>query len=87
MPICEFIWDESEDGNIAHLAEHDVTPEEAAYVVENGESRANSRTSELPIVFGFTPAQRYLMVVYEWVADDTIYIHTGYDVPPPTRRK
>jgi len=87
MPAFEFIWDESESGNVAHLAEHSVTPEEAAYVVKHAESRTTSRTSGLPIVFGFTPSQRYLMVVYEVVADDTVYVYTGYDVPPGTRAR
>jgi len=87
MPTYEFIWDDSEDGNIAHLAEHGVSPEEAAYVVEHSESHATSRTSDLPVAFAFTPSQRYLMVVYEWVADNTIYVHTAYDVPPRARRK
>jgi hypothetical protein len=87
MPIFEFIWDESGDGNVAHLAEHGVTPQEAAFVVEHGESRATSRSTGLPVVFGYTPAKRFLMVVYEVVAEDTVYVHTGYEVPPITRRK
>jgi uncharacterized DUF497 family protein len=87
MPICEFIWDESEDGNVAHPAEHGVTPEEAAYVVEQSETRTTSRSTGLTVAFGYTPSHRFLIVVYERVAEDTVYVHTGYDVPPATRRK
>lgn len=82
MPIYEFIWDDSEDGNIAHLAEHGVSPEETEFVVVKGEAHDVSRTSGLPIVFGYTPARRYLMVVYEMIAADTVYVYTAYDVPP-----
>ena len=56
-------------------------------MVEHGEARTTNRSTGLPVVFGFTPAQRFLMVVYESVAQDTVYIHTGYEVPPGTRRK
>ncbi|MDA1016891.1 MAG: hypothetical protein O3A00_20840 [Planctomycetota bacterium] len=39
-----------------------------------------SRSSGLPIVFGFTPDGRYIMVVYEQIDDITIYPVTAYDV-------
>lgn len=88
MRHCEFIWDPTD--NVPHLAEHDVTPEEAAYVVEHAaaDNRTTSRTTGNPIAFGYTRAGRFLAVVY-WVIDPEarqVYIETAYDVPPPIRR-
>jgi len=84
-----FIWDPDE--NVPHLAEHDVTPDEAAYVVEHAgpADRAISRTTGNPIAFGFTPAGRFLAVVY-WVVDpneNVVYVETAYDVTPRRRRR
>ena len=39
-----------------------------------------SRTSGLPIVFGFTLDGRYIMVVYEQIDAITVYPVTAYDV-------
>jgi DNA-binding XRE family transcriptional regulator len=58
------IWDleDDVDGNVQHLREHDVTIEEAEEVLlDPRSSRAVSRTSGLPTVFGWTstgPAPR-----------------------------
>lgn len=85
MPTYFFIWDEGEGGNVEHLAEHDVTPEEAEYVVENAppKGRTVSRSSGERVAFGCTPARRFMIVVYEQIDDITIYINTAYDVPEP----
>jgi hypothetical protein len=51
------IWDleDDPDGNVQHLREHDVSIEEAEEVLLNSESsRAVSRSSGLPTVFGWT---------------------------------
>ncbi len=39
-----------------------------------------SRSSGLPIVFGFTPDGRYILVVYEKIDDVMVYPVTAYDV-------
>lgn len=46
----------------------------------NPVDRDVSRSSGLPIVFGFTPEGRYIFVVYEQVDDVTVYPVTAYDV-------
>lgn len=86
------IWDleDDPDGNVQHLAEHDVSVEEAEDVLLNpGNSRAPSRSSGLPTVFGWTSTGRHLAVVYEIVDDDPLTIRpvTAYEVPPPNRKK
>jgi uncharacterized DUF497 family protein len=85
VPYFEFIWDDGE--NIPHLAEHGVTPEEAQWVVEHPLAQATSKTSGDPVVFGFTPGGRHLMVAYFHVDEVTVYVKTAYDAPPQTRRR
>ncbi len=86
------IWDLKDDseGNVPHLWEHDVTIEEAEEVLLNPQStRAVSRSSGLPLVFGWTSTGRHLAVVYEVVDDKPLTLRpiTAYDVPPPAPPK
>jgi hypothetical protein len=80
MPHIEIIWIDGPDGNIEHLAEHDVTPEEAEEVLLNPIATDVSRTTGRPIAFGFTRAGRKLAVVYERVDRITAYPITAFDV-------
>jgi uncharacterized DUF497 family protein len=80
MPCYEFIWNEEPNGNVEHIAEHGLTPEDVEEVVFNPVDRDVSQSSGLPIVFGVTPDGRYIMVVYEQIDDVTIYPVTAYDV-------
>lgn len=86
------IWDleDDADGNVQHLREHDVTIEEAEEVLlDPRSSRALSRASGLPTVFGWTSTGRHLAVVYELVDDDPLTLRpvTAYDVPLPGSKK
>lgn len=80
MPYNEFIWNEEPGGNIEHIAEHNLTPEDVEQVLFNPVDRDVSRSSGLPIVFGFISDGRYILVVYEQIDDVTIYPVTAYDV-------
>jgi hypothetical protein len=80
MPYIEIIWNEEPDGNIEHIAEHGPTPEDVEEVILNPVDRDVSRSTGLPIVFGFTADGRYILVVYEQVDDITIYPVTAYEV-------
>ena len=86
------IWDleDDSDGNVQHLLEHDVSVDEAEEILLNPQSsRAVSRGSGLPMVFGWTSTGRHLAVVYELVDDDPLTLRpvTAYDVPPPGPKK
>lgn len=63
----EVCWDWGPDGNVAHIAEHDVTPDEVEQVLEDGfDRRVPDRVKpERWIVFGFTANRRYLKVVID----------------------
>jgi hypothetical protein len=80
MPFYEIIWNEEPGGNVEHIAEHDLTPEDIEEVILNPVGRDVSRTSRLPILFGFSLDGRYILVVYEQIDDATIYPVTAYEV-------
>jgi len=76
----DIIWTEGSDGNIAHLAEHDVSPEEAEEVLREPTSVTTSRRSGRPIAFDFTSTGRQLAVVYEKIDHVTVYPITAYEI-------
>ncbi len=64
--MVEVIWDLEDDplGNVQHIAEHDVTPDEVEEVLNDRQSSTvYSASSSLPITFGWTAAGRYPAVV------------------------
>lgn len=80
MPHVEVLWIEGPDGNIEHLAEHGITPAEAEDVLTNPIATETSRSSGLPVAFGYTRHGRRLAVVYQSLDDITVYPVTAYDV-------
>jgi hypothetical protein len=80
MRHLDVIWTDGPDGNVAHLAEHDVTPEEAEEVLRKPMSSDVSRSTGRPIVIGMTRAGRRLVVVFEQVDPVTVYPITAYEV-------
>ena len=80
MPYVDIIWNEEPGGNAEHIAEHDLSPEDVEEAVFNPIDRDFSRSSGLPILFGFTPDGRYILVVYERIDDITIYPVTACDL-------
>ena len=84
MSFDAIIWDlpDDPDGNVAHCAEHGVTPEEVEEVFENLIDMDVSQSSGRPLVFGYTRTGRHLIVVYEEVDSETVYPVTAYEVPP-----
>jgi uncharacterized DUF497 family protein len=91
MPDVMIIWDvpEDPDGNVQHIAAHDITIEEVEEVLLDRNSEDTiSRSSGRPITFGYTSSGRYLAVVWEHVDDNplTLYPITAYDAPEPKGR-
>ncbi len=80
MAYYEFIWDDEPDGNVEHIAEHDLTPADVEEVFFNPIDHDFSRSSDLPIVFGYTPDGRYILVVYDEISDFVVYPVTAYEV-------
>ena len=80
MAWFDYLWLEGDEGNIDHIAEHDLTPKDVEFVLENFIEERTSRSSGRPIRFGFTLDGRYIAVVFEWMDDVTIYPVTAYEV-------
>jgi len=88
----EFVWDLEEDpeGNVQHIAEHDVTVEEAEEVVRDRyDDAAASRSSGRPTVFGWTSTGKHLAVIFEVVDEELpqVYVVTAFEAPPPAELK
>lgn len=76
MASFSFFWT---DDRIEHLAEHGVEPDEFEEVVNYPDRVDVSRTSGREIAMGETSAGRYLLCVYEYVDDVTIYPVTAFE--------
>jgi hypothetical protein len=90
--MVEVIWDLEDDplGNVQHIAEHDVMPEEVEEVLNDRHSRTVfSASSGRPVTFGWTSAGRYLAVVWEVADEDplTVYPITAYPAREPGKEK
>lgn len=72
MNWTHIIWDSTPGGNVEHVEEHGLEPEEVDHVLSNHESTGTSHTSGRRCVFGYTPDGRYIIVVYEEVDTDTV---------------
>ena len=79
-----FYWDHTEGGNVEHIAEHGLTPEDVEEAFANTLKRTKSRSTKRPAIFGETSDGRIIFVVYEFEIDDDgneiIYVSTAYTV-------
>ena len=80
MLHVNIVWNPEPDGNIEHIAEHDLTPEDIEAVFWNPIGHDISRSTGRPIVYGFTPDGRYILVVYEELESQTVYPITAYEI-------
>ncbi len=83
MNFLRIVWDDGADGNVEHIDEHDLTPEDVEWVLKQAADEATSDSSGRPCVFGYTPSGEYIIVVFEWFDDDTVLPVTAYEVREP----
>ena len=85
MDFFQIIWDDeaAPDGNVEHIAEHGLTIEDVEYVLATPTSEGVSKSTGLPIAWGYTSDGTYILVVYEVLFEDAIRIVTAYVVPEP----
>ncbi len=88
MSAVHIVWDlpDDPDGNVVHIAGHDLTQDEVEDALFDANSNtAVSRSSGESITFGFTSTGRYIAVVWEHVMDDPLTMRpiTAYEVPEP----
>lgn len=74
MDFLSIIWDEADDpdGNVQHIADHDLTIDDVEAVLCDPVSEGTSRSSGSPVAWGYTDDDRYIIVVYEQPHDDVI---------------
>jgi hypothetical protein len=72
--------DDDPEGNVQHVAEHDLTKEEVEDVLSNPEGRSTGRSSGLPLVFGTTSTGRNIAVINDQIDADSIKPVTAFDV-------
>jgi uncharacterized DUF497 family protein len=76
----EFLWDDDPaDGNVAHIAEHGLTPEDVEHAFACPLRHTTSRSSGRKALFGLTPDDRVIFVVFEELAHGLIYVYTAYE--------
>jgi hypothetical protein len=80
MPYFDCIWTEE---IIAHLAEHDISPDDFEDVVINPARTGTSKSSGDPAAWGYTEDGRYIIAVYQKVDFVTVVPVTAYEVPEP----
>ena len=82
MGWITIIWDMDDDleGNVQHIAAHDLSKEEVEDVLAEPEGRSTSRSSGLPLVFGTTSTGRFIAVIFEEIDADTVRPVTAYDI-------
>jgi uncharacterized DUF497 family protein len=80
MPYFDFIWETTDNGNVAHIAEHGFMPEDIEPIVLDPDRLSVSRSSGRPIAFGITDDGREVAVVYEQIDECTVYPITAFEV-------
>ena len=80
MPWYDVIWNYEPGGNVEHVAEHGLTPEEVEAVICNPLEKKNSRSSGRPVATGYTSDGRLILVVYEELDEITVYPVTAFEV-------
>jgi hypothetical protein len=80
------IWDDEPGGNVEHIAEHGLSPDEVDEVLlDDSISTAFSHSTGRPCKFGLTSTGKYIVVFWDELVDDPrmIYPVTAYEVTVP----
>ena len=87
MSYTSILWDsvDDPDGNIRHVSEHGLEVEDVEWVLGSPDHEGTSKSSGLPVVWGYTPAGIHIIVVYQEIDEDTIRVVTAYEVPERKR--
>ena len=92
MLIESVIWDEDDDpdGNVAHIAEHDISIDEVEDVLDNPRNRTGpSNHAGRMLTCGETGTGRFLCVARERAEDDPLIVKpvTAFDSNPPREQR
>jgi hypothetical protein len=92
MKIEGVIWDEDDDpdGNVAHIAEHDITIDEVEDVLYNPRNTTGpSNHAGRMLTCGWTETDRFICVSWERAEDDPLIVKpvTAFDSNPPRSKR
>jgi hypothetical protein len=82
MPYFDFVWTEE---IMAHLAEHDISPDNFELVVTKPQRTGKSKSSGDPAAWSYTKDGRYIIAVYQKIDFATVVPVTAYEVPEPRK--
>ena len=85
MYVRAILWDLEDDprGNVAHVGEHGLIPDEVDSVLLDPNSDfGTSRSSGHYAAWGWTKTGRHIMVVFELSEPDVVYPITAFEVEP-----
>lgn len=80
MPWYDIVWSFEPGGNVEHIAEHGLSPEDVEAVLCDPLETTISRSSGRPAAAGYTLDGRLVLVIYEEIDDCTVYPITAYEV-------
>ncbi|ETW95137.1 MAG: hypothetical protein ETSY1_31885 [Candidatus Entotheonella factor] len=80
MTDVEFIWNEMPSGNVDHITDNDLTPDDIVHALATVTEFTFSRSSGRPAFKGFTADGRHIFVVYNEVYENVIYVVTAYEI-------
>jgi len=81
------IWDDEPGGNVEHVAENGLTPDEVDEVLlDDTIPTAHSASTGRPCKFGYTSTGKHIIVIWDELDEDPrmIYPVTAYEVPEPS---
>ncbi len=76
----EFFWIYEPGGNVDHIAEHGLLPEDVERAYERAEAFTTSRSSGRPAFIGRDWNGDKIFVVYEEIDATTWYVKTAYPI-------
>ena len=76
----EFYWVYEPGGNVDHIAEHGLSPDDVEYAYENARVFTTSRSSGLPAFIGRDLNGDVIFVVYEEIDVATWHVKTAYPI-------
>ena len=72
--------DDDPEGNVQHIAQHGLTKEDVRCALENPIREDVSRSSGRPLVYGYTPDDILIVVLFERIDEQTVYPVTAYEI-------
>ena len=81
MPWYDVIWNREPGGNVEHIADNGITPDEVEAVICDPIETSTSRSTGRPVATGYTSDGRLILVVYEQIDELTVYPVTAYEIP------